>query len=259
MSTHTLSPPSFPSLPAVRPVRSRPEMPALRPPLPTLGSVVRVGDRPAPRPLLDRVYVGGVFVLLALMIVAAFTSGCAGRTPPTRYYDLASPPMRTAGGGPVIALDLLNTDDAYDDERIVYRTSPYRLDYYDYHRWSASPGVMIGNYLERGLESSGLFAGVVRETTRDVGAVLAGRVVALEEVDVTPKAWQGHLVLELRLLDPRTGEVLWAQQYEERQPLAKQSPEGLAEAISTAMARIVERAAPAIHDTVAEHVAASGR
>ena len=38
-------------------------------------------------------------------------------------------------------LESLETEAGYDDERIVYRTTPYRLDYYQYHRWSAPPGV----------------------------------------------------------------------------------------------------------------------
>lgn len=203
---------------------------------------------PAPRSRgrsADRAFIAGMFLLFALSTVAAFTA-CGARAPATRYYDLVPPMARGGGGGPVIALEPLSTDDAYDDERIVYRSSRYRLDYYDYHRWSAPPGVMIGNYLERSLERSGRFGGVVREVTRDTGALLTGRVVAIEEVDVSKQAWEGHLVLELRLVDARTGDTLWSEQFEESEPLAAQTPEGLAEAISTAMGRIVDRAAPAI-------------
>src|SRR5688572_23534301 len=97
------------------------------------------------RPIVDRLFIVGMFVLMLFSTVAAFI-GCAGRTPATRYYDLVPPAARSGGDGPVIALEALATDDVYDDERIVYRTSRYRLDYYDYHRWSAPPGVMISNY-----------------------------------------------------------------------------------------------------------------
>lgn len=187
----------------------------------------------------------------------AFLAGCGGKTPPTRYYDLAAPPAAVAKGGPVIVLEQLATDEAYDEERIVYRTSKYRLDYYDYHRWSAPPGVMIGNFLERGLERSGHFGAVTRDVTRDATVVLTGRVVAIEEIDLSKKAWEGHLVLELRLLDTVNGVSLWSEQYEEREPLARQTPDGLAEAISVAMARIVERAAPAISARLSEHIAAN--
>lgn len=184
---------------------------------------------------------------LALVVLAA----CGGSLPATRYYDLAPPPPVAAQGGAVLVLEPLTTDDAYDDERIVYRTGDYRLDYYDYHRWSAAPGVMIGNYLERGLERSGHFRAVVREPTRETRVVLTGRVAAIEEIDVSKQAWEGHVVLELSLVDPVSGASVWSEQYDEREPLVEQSPEGLAEAISAAMARIVAAAAPAIADRVA--------
>ena len=204
-------------------------------------------------------HTGGGLGRLALALVAgaALLAGCGGRTPATRYYDLVAPKAAGPQAGPVIAMEQLVTDEAYDDERIVYRTSKYRLDYYDYHRWSAPPGVMVGNYLERGLERSGHFGAVTRDVTRDATVVLTGRVVAIEEIDVSKKAWEGHLVLELRLVDTLSGESLWSEQYEESEPLARQNPEGLAEAISVAMGRIVERAAPAISARLSEHIAAN--
>lgn len=188
----------------------------------------------------------------ATALLLCTVAACAGRSPVTRYYDLAA--VRGVGGGNAeIVLEPLTTDDAYDDERIVYRSSRFRLDYYDYHRWSASPGVMIGNFLELGLEQSGLFRSVTREATSDVALVLNGRVGVIEEVDVSRYAWEGHIVLELWLTDLRTGAAVWRERFEESEPLPRQSPEGLAEALSTALARIVSRAAPAISASLAEH------
>lgn len=186
-------------------------------------------------------------VLLSLSLsLAASLAACGGKLPATRYYDLAAPTGAPAGGAAVLVLEPLTTDEAYDDERIVYRTNPYRLDYYDYHRWSAPPGVLVGNYLEAALERSGHFRAVVREPSPDATAVLTGRVAAIEEVDVTRQAWEGRVVVELRLVDAKSGAPLWSQQYEEREPLAKQSPEGLAEALTRAMDRIATAAAPQI-------------
>ena len=205
----------------------------------------------------DSFFGAGTFALVLLGVAAGFGTGCAGRSPVTRYYDLATPVAAARGGEQVIVLEPLSTNDAYDDERIVYRTSAYRLDYYDYHRWSAPPGVLISNYLERSLEQSGHFRAVVRDVTDSARVVLTGRVVAIEEVDLSKTAWQGHLVLELRLVDTASGETLWSEQYEESQPLTRQTPEGLAQAVSAAMGRIVDRAAPAISARLAEHVAAA--
>ena len=147
----------------------------------------------------------------------------------------------------MLVLEPLATDTAYDDERIVYRTTPYRLDYYQYHRWSAAPGVMVANYLEQALERSGRFRAVVRELTQDAPVVLTGRVIAIEEVDAKT-AWVGHLVLELSLTDSKTSETLWTQQFDETEPLPLKNAEGLARALSVALGRVVAKVAPIVSD-----------
>jgi hypothetical protein len=48
------------------------------------------------------------------------------------------------------------------------------------------------------------------------------------------------------LTDARTSEPLWTQQFEEIEPLQQQTPEGLAAALSTAMARIAAHVVPVV-------------
>ena len=191
-----------------------------------------------------RTWMTGCLTGLTGMWIAC--AGCAGKLPDTRYYQLAPPDTKSRGGDGVLVLETLTTDAAYDDERIVYRTTPFRLDYYQYQRWSSPPGVMIGNYLEQALEASGKFRGVLREMTPDAPVVLAGRVVAIEEVDRSKTEWIGRIVLELSLSDARTNESLWTRQFEELEPLHQQTPEGLAAGLSAAMARIAAIAVPEI-------------
>ena len=187
-----------------------------------------------------------VLSALALALCAA----CGGKAVPTRYYQLAAPESRPRGGSDVLVVEPLTTDAGYDDERIVYRTTPFRVDYYQYHRWTSAPGVMVGNYLERALEGSGKFRAVVREPTPDAPVVLAGRVLAIEEVDRSKTEWLGRIALELVLTDARTGALLWTEQLEETEPLRQQSPEGLAAALSIAMSRIVAHVVPTISDAI---------
>ncbi len=182
-------------------------------------------------------------VTTALWIACA---ACGSKLADTRYYQLARPESKLRGGDDVLVLETLTTDPGYDDERIVYRTTPFRFDYYQYHRWSSPPGVMVGNYLEQAFETSGKFRSVVREMTTDAPVVLAGRVIAIEEVDRSKTEWLGRIVLELVLTDARTSEVLWTEQLEETEPLRDQTPEGLAAALSIAMSRIVTHTIPAI-------------
>ena len=186
--------------------------------------------------------------LLFIVLIA-----CGGKMPETRYYQLAAPAARApTSGETVVVVEPLSTDSAYDDDRIVYRQSPYRLDYYDYHRWISSPGTMVSDYLAMSLAHTGRFRAVARELTDAAAVVLGGRVIAIEEVDRSDHRWEGRIVIELTLTDARTGEALWSQQLEETEPLPTQSPEGLAAALSRAMARVVERVTPTIADTASQ-------
>ena len=189
--------------------------------------------------------------LLLLLVVTA----CANKVPETRYYQLATPTAKATPGSAILVIEPLVTDTAYDDERIVYRTNPYRLDYYQYHRWSASPGTLLTNYLEQAFEKSGRFRAVVREATDGAAVSLTGRVVSIEEIDQSKTRWVGRIVLELSLADNQTGEILWTEQFDETEAMPTQHPEGLARALSTAMARIAKRAAPTIADLADQRTA----
>ena len=193
--------------------------------------------------------------LLLLPLLAA----CAGKVPETRYYQLATPTAAHDGqSGVSIVVESLDTDNAYDDERIVYRLTPYRLDYYNYHRWSAPPGTLIGNFLEAAFESSGRFRSVTREPNPQAPVVLGGRVIALEEVDRSKTSWLGHVVVELRLTDTTTGDVVWTKQFDETEPVKTQTPEGLAQALSKALERIANNALPEVADRATAIAVANG-
>lgn len=186
----------------------------------------------------------------AITCLALALSACGGKLPATRYYQLATPATPApSNSGVALVVETLETDNAYDDERIVYRLTPYRLDYYNYHRWSAPPGTLISNFLEATLEASGRFRSVSREASSEAPVILGGRVIALEEVDKSKTSWAGHAVIELRLTDATTGDVVWTRQFDESEPVTEQTPEGLARALSKALDRIARNALPSI----AEH------
>jgi len=186
-------------------------------------------------------------VKLALVVLLA---ACGGASPSIRYYRLAPVGADIPHtGDKVIVVESLASDAAYDDERIVYRNGPYRLDYYNYHRWSSPPGALVGGYLETALGRTGTFKAVVRDQTADAAMIVGGHITAIEEVDTDPKHWLGRIALELTLTDPKTGGIVWTQTFEETEPMSVQNPEGLARAISTALSRIATKAAPMI----AEH------
>ncbi len=194
-------------------------------------------------------------VCLALVLATA----CAGKAPPpTRFYQLAAPtadPARSGDG--VLVVEPLASDGAYDDERMVYRVDPYRLDYYDYHRWTAAPGALVASYLEQALRTSGRFRAVTGESGEPGALTLGGRVIALEEVDASKTRWVGHVALELVARDA-DGDVVWTRDFDEKAVMPTQSPEGLARAITEAMARIAARVTPELA-TLCDRQARSAR
>jgi ABC-type uncharacterized transport system auxiliary subunit len=191
----------------------------------------------------------------ALLSMLAFLPGCGGRPPALRHYELVVSGARRppVDGGTTLAVAALVADSAYDTDRMVYRLSPYRLDYYEYHRWSAHPGLLLADYLRKAYARTGLFRAVVSEPDTEAWVVLAGRIAALDEIDESPERWLARVALELSLRDAGSGARLWSAVYERRDPMRERSPEGLARALSAALAGIVAESAPAL----ARHAAAA--
>jgi ABC-type uncharacterized transport system auxiliary subunit len=192
--------------------------------------------------------------LASLIAVVSSLAACGRAAPPVRYYQIALPDGddgRAGQGAKVLAIERLTADAAYDDARIVYRESPYRLDYYHYHRWTSPPGLMVSDYLRMAYQQSGLFRSVISGYSSDADAILSGRLMAIEEVNESAESWLARVRVELQLRDARTGDLLWSRLITETEVLEAREPEGLAKATAAAMARIVETTAPLI----AEHMA----
>ena len=188
-------------------------------------------------------------LVMGLLVAAVGLSACGGSAPEIKHYRLDVATQRVqaeAGDKPVLGIEPFTADAAYDEPQIAYRDTPYQLNYYYYHRWAATPGLLVTDALRRGYESTGEFKSVTSGLTTRSDVVLSGHIAAIEEVDVSEDKWIGRLVLELRLRDARTGDLLWSQVFEEQEALEERTPAGLAEAMSKALTRIVETTADKI-------------
>ena len=182
-----------------------------------------------------------------LLVVVLLLCGCFSR-PDVRYYQLrldesalvqAEEPTEL-----VFAVESMIGDSAYEDPRIVYRSSPYRLDYYHYHRWTAPPGVMVSDFLRDAYAATGYFDSVVSGFSPDAVVFLSGRIVAFEEVDLAKKEWEARVKMNLFLRDAASGDVVWSRTVEQQVPVQELNPEGVAQAMSTAVTMIVADTAP---------------
>ncbi|HKE16592.1 MAG TPA: ABC-type transport auxiliary lipoprotein family protein, partial [Kofleriaceae bacterium] len=180
--------------------------------------------------------------------------GCLGglggeSAPAVRTYALSgagAPAASGRGRGALsIAVEELHADAPYDQRRIVYRASRYRVDYYDDDNWVAAPGVMVADSLRRAYQSSGRFAMVLSEPAADTAAILGGRVVAFDEVDEGARR-VAHLAVELELRDAESGRMRWSRRVEERVAMTAPSRDALAAALSRAVAQLAAATAAEI-------------
>jgi ABC-type uncharacterized transport system auxiliary subunit len=170
---------------------------------------------------------------VAALLVAGVLAGCsfARRPPEMRYYTLAVP--GTPPASPLAPFDVgaFSADAPYAGTRLAFRTSPYRIEYYVYHRWAADP--------------RGLVAAAARDYLERVPAVgdasplrLTGRIRRLEEVD-REGGRDGALALDIEVR--QADEVVLARAYEDTEPAEGANPEATVAAISRALGRILDR------------------
>jgi ABC-type uncharacterized transport system auxiliary subunit len=199
--------------------------------------------------------------LAAILTLSLLVLGACSSTPTIQRYQVTVAPQieesQRETNNLVLAVEPFTADVAYDQDRIVYRSSPYRLDYYHYHRWAAAPGLMLTDAMRQAYSKSGYFSLVTVGGGARADVVLSGRVTAIEEVDVTEDEWIGRVFIELQLRDARTGALVWSQVYREEEDVEERDPEGVTRAISKAVTRIVRDSTPKIAE-VARSVASGG-
>ncbi|MCB0291653.1 MAG: membrane integrity-associated transporter subunit PqiC, partial [Calditrichaeota bacterium] len=133
-------------------------------------------------------------------------------------------------------------DVLYEGERIVYRNSPYEVQYYHYRRWVAPPRKLVADAVQQQFSASGSFRRVVSSTAGEpVDYLLRGKINAFEEWD-EEEAWFGSVAIEFVLYDADNGAVIWQNRYAEKTPAAQKDPLMVVEAISASLQRVVARA-----------------
>ena len=154
-------------------------------------------------------------LLLALLMTLSCRSA-----PTTRYYVLA--PTRTApaavaeSGGPAglrVGVEPFTVDPPYDRDQLVYRlgVDSVEVGFYAFHRWAAPLSELVAVAMAEGLRGTSGIADIEPWSSGgDYDALLRGRVIYLEEIDV-PGRQEARLRLELRLMS-LDGATLWSQE-----------------------------------------------
>lgn len=181
----------------------------------------------------------GGFVVWSLVL-----NGCSltKPRPEVRHYALTLnvPEVPPDSGATSLVVRLFSAHDPYTQERIVYRSSPYALDFYNYHRWAASPAEMVTDWTRRSLSGTGLFAKVLPTSDGNADLALGGVIRQFEEID-QDQTWEAALSIDFWLTRTDHRSPFWSQSYTATQRATKRNPEAIAAAMSHNLEEILQR------------------
>jgi uncharacterized lipoprotein YmbA len=185
-----------------------------------------------------------LWLLWGMVVWSVVLGGCSltRPRPEVRHYALALtvPDVPTGAARTSLVVRSFTAHDPYNQERIVYRSSPYQLDFYNYHRWAASPAEQITDWTRRYLRGTSLFAKVFPTADGNADLALGGVVRQIEEVD-HEQTWDAALSIDFWLARADQRSPFWFQSYTARQQAAKRTPEAITEAMSRNLENILGR------------------
>lgn len=192
----------------------------------------------------------------ALAAVLVTLAGCAGKIRYPNFYTLSvpTPPARDQSK-PVLGSVAVREFDAPRFLRggpIAYRESPDQLGFYEYDRWAEDPRHAVTGAVIQQMQSRGVFQSVYRFDGRgSPDCLLTGSIDHLEEVD------QGSVVtievgLSGRLINLRTGEVLWQGYSAKSTKLEQHSVRGIVSDMSHELGSAVEDLVSSLQDRLLE-------
>jgi len=156
------------------------------------------------------------FTCCFLLIVLIGTSGCM-TTAGKNYFQLSIPPeiikpVSTAASVTPVKIEKIlmvqpvKADEVYNDYRIVYRNSPYQVNFYPYDFWIKRPDVMIKDTILDFLRKREVFNAVLSDfTEQQPDWILQSTVYIMEEYD-SQDSWFAHLKMEFLVKNIKTNE-----------------------------------------------------
>ena len=157
---------------------------------------------------------GGAVFAIGLAIVSG---GCGGAIPKTHYYVLDLPAAPAVGSSQrpnptpyTLAVMPLRAPEQLEQDRIVYRSSPVELDYYEYHRWAGRPASVLTTALTDRLRAQNVFSNVLAFDGRTkTDYLLRGSLQRLEEVDSSGSV-SVRVEMTAEMIEVKTNRAAWS-------------------------------------------------
>jgi ABC-type uncharacterized transport system auxiliary subunit len=132
------------------------------------------------------------------------------------------------------------------------------LDFYQYHRWAVDPRRAVTGAVVQQMQLSGVFRSVDLFDGRGTPeCLLTGTIDHLEEVDEGAKV-SIEVSLSARLINLRSGEVLWQGALSKEATLDQRSVPGIVAEMSREVGSVVEGLVSSLQEQVAASSASLG-
>jgi len=194
------------------------------------------------------------FLLCSLILVTA----CAA-PPIKRYYLLnyiPEPPKNRISENPYpvhIRIKEFGIEEAYKRPQIVFRKSPYELQYYFYRVWAVKPTRMITDIIYRHFLTTRLVSTVSRrfdEASSEPHYQLEGHIEAIEEYD-SEDIWFAHLAIRFTLSRYSDGKILYSRLFDNRKKVFDTDPEQVIKEMTAIMEFMANQMIMDIDKTIA--------
>ena len=181
---------------------------------------------------------------LACFVLAAtlLAMGC-GKVPPTHFYTLEPPATASIGKTLPYDVEVARFRAAFrlTQDRLVYMPTPYRVDYYSYHRWAGYPADMVTAAMVSALKHAGVFRSVseVRSGGRP-DYILRGQIENLEEQD-SGATVTARVALTLDAYDVQSRAIVWSGAADYQKQVAAGSVDDVARELNEGVRQSLEK------------------
>jgi ABC-type uncharacterized transport system auxiliary subunit len=167
------------------------------------------------------------FVLVFLLSAWA----CGG----PNYFDLhLENPENPAGekAGKVLLVADVEINPTYQDQRIVYRESPFQVKYYNFALWSKSPDDLIEDAVVDFWRKSRIFKKVmVYGSEGDADWTLRMKIDTIEKYH-DQNGWYARLAMDMEIMDSESKETVLSHAFDQKLRLKRSKVRYLPEKIS---------------------------
>lgn len=203
------------------------------------------------------------FSLALICIVLCLTCACTlPRTmrTPINHYTLEYESPKINGLSPLDTVVRVQRFSVAPDANfmpIVYRDGEHKRNTYAYHKWRANPGDLATYYLVRDMRNAGLFSAVLSyDSNLRATHTLEGTVDEFFEKD-SETGWEAVLSVSIVMVKDREPDiakrVLLQKQYSFTCHADQNTPEGIAKAMSKAMAQTSSALIKDVHKALSDN------